>query len=164
MKAIKIAVQVFAAVLTVLFVALVAASMFLAPATPLASTPVAHLAAPVPYQEGTGNIVPAAVAAALTGFVGFWITQGAKSATDFLSRFWWAKWMSLNPLATFLTGTIVTGLLFFANLGLAQLPNSFASFYPFLWQLILALLSAYAPHLTMLQLSGASSPIKSGKD
>jgi len=98
--------------------------------------------------------IPVEFQAALTGLVAFIVTQGLKSLSSFLTKYPLLAWIDISGWGSVITVFIVTGLLFYLNVGLGFVPAQYAALVPLVFQFLIGLLAAFGAHLSMKRLSG----------
>jgi len=93
--------------------------------------------------------IPTEFTAALTGLLAFVVTQGLKSLSAFLAKYPWLAWIDISGWGSVIVAFLVTGLLFYINLGLSFVPTAYTSLVPLIFQFLIGLFTAYGSHLTM---------------
>jgi hypothetical protein len=105
--------------------------------------------------DSTPPIVPAVLVAALTLGVSYFVTQGIKSFTDLLARLSQYKWLgwlsgiSLSGWGSWITGVIVTAVVFYLDNGFAALPVQYWPIVTMILTGLVAIFGANGLHATV---------------
>lgn len=111
------------------------------------------IGAPPIQETAPPPAIPAEFSAALLGVVAFLITQGLKSLSALLAKYPLLAWIDISGWGSVIAGFVVTGLLFYINMGLGYVPPIMGPLLPFLFAFLTSLLTAYGTHKTVKTLT-----------
>lgn len=95
------------------------------------------------------DTIPVEFVAALTGLIAFAVTQGLKSLSAFLAQYASLSWINIQGWGSVITAFLMTGVLFYMNLGLGFVPEAYIPLLPSIFQFLIALFTAFGLHLTV---------------
>ena len=114
----------------------------------------AYAQSPTPVSAPAPITLPQAVIALITLGVSYLVTQGLKSVSILIHNVSWLGWIpEISGWGSWITGFIVTGVVFYLNYGLTFLPVSFNPVVVMILNALVFIFGANGVHATVARLS-----------